>query len=75
MKPVELLMVVSIKEQPHVMGGRIAEKIVETRKPMSPAKKRKMQLKYMRYLHLYLSQQAVSRAPRSVKKLKPMRTT
>lgn len=74
MKPEELPTVVSMKEQPHVMGGRMAEKMVDNRKPMSPAKKRKMQLKYIRYRHLYLSQQAVRRAPSRAKKLKPMRT-
>lgn len=74
MKPVSEAKVVSRYEHPHVTTGNAMERTVTTRNPTSPAIKRKKHEKYMRCLHPYLSQHAVSKTPRRAKKLKAMKT-
>lgn len=74
MKLAELERLKLRKEQVQFMSGTITEKRVETRKPMKAMRKMKMEAKYIRYLHLYLSQKTVRRAPNRAKKAKPITT-
>lgn len=54
-------------------GGATTERKVEMKKERRAARKRKMQEKYMRYLHLILPKQTVIKAPKIAKKLNPIR--
>ena len=55
------------------MGGMIAATIVVTSKPTKATIDKKKQEKYIKYLHLSLLQQHISRAPRAPKADNPIK--
>ena len=63
-----------IKSQLMFKIGTINENKTESKNPMIPKRNKKRQAKYIKYLHLNLSQKVISKTPSNAKTVNPMIT-
>lgn len=66
MNPVEVMVTSSHSQKKYITGTTMENKIA-IMNPNKPKKKRITQEKYIKYLHLYLSQKVINMTPRRAK--------